>query len=91
MEFQKSHRQRLAAANEKKVMPFALIILPYLFFVSYKTVNRNYQHVRCYNLSTCQFFSFPAPQMGLFLWISIYNGNHEDCVESNSVCNRASD
>ena len=52
MEFQKSHRQRLAAANEKKVMPFALIILPYLFFVSYKTVNRNYNYN--YNLSTCQ-------------------------------------
>lgn len=54
MEFQKSHRQRLAAANEKKVIPFALIILTYLFFVSCKTANRNYHHVRCYNLSTCQ-------------------------------------
>ena len=46
MEFQKSHRQRLAAANEKKVIPFALIILTYLFFVSCKTANRNYHHVR---------------------------------------------
>ena len=56
MEFQKSHRQRLAAANEKKVMPFALIVLTYLFFVSCKTANRNYHHVRCYNLSTSNDF-----------------------------------